>query len=213
MSLPKFAPNAFSGLAFALTPPLQATPYQRMLIALLPPGRLWGALTGVLAAVLLASGDELARVDSRCADLLDESDPSTTIELLPESEAELALPIDASLSISERQARVVGRLVARQRCRPVDLQQSLAVLLVQAPADVVVIERSPAFAASIGDAREIKRFFVYRDPALPGTAFIASAQTLLNAIKRSTTVGTVIESINMLYDDPRSLYDRDLLGA
>jgi hypothetical protein len=75
------------------------------------------------------------------------------------------------------------------------------------------LERSVAFAASIGDAREVFRFFIYRDPSLAGTAFIASAQALVDEMKPSHTVGTVIESISALYDDPHTLYDRDLLGA
>lgn len=184
-----------------------------MLAQLLPPGRLWRLTPGsLLAKVLLASADEIDRVDARVADLLDEADPSTADEMLPEYERELGITAPAA-TIEERRANVVARLVRRQRVRPVDFQQALAPLLQQDPADVVVIERSAAFAASIGDAREIFRFFVYRDPALPGTAFIASAQALVTSMKQSHTIGTVIESVDALYDDPHTLYDRDLLGA
>jgi hypothetical protein len=68
-------------------------------------------------------------------------------------------------------------------------------------------------ASSMGDDREIYRFFVYRDPALPGTYDIEGAQALVDDISPSQTAGYVVESIDFLCDDPYSLCDRDLLGA
>ncbi len=189
-----------------------ATAYQQMQLALLPPGKLWRRVAdSVLSMLFLGAADELERLDARAGDLLDEVDPSTAVELLPEYERELDL--DAAVTTAERQARVVARLVARQRFRPVDFQNALAPLLGQLPVDVVVIERTAAFAASIGDAREIFRFFIYRDPALAGVYYLDSAQELVDQIKPSHTVGHVIESIDFLCDDPYSLCDRDLLGA
>jgi len=90
---------------------------------------------------------------------------------------------------------------------------ALAPLLAQAPADVVVIERTRAFAIAVGDDREIYRFFIYRDPTLPDVYFLASAQAQVDRMQPSHTEGTVVESINFLCDDPHSLCDRDLLGA
>lgn len=191
--------------------PRPAEAYADMLVSLLPPGKLWRWTGSVLRKLLLGSADELTRLDARVTDLLNEADPTTTLELLPEYERELKL--DPAASADERRARIVARLVARQRFRPVDFQQALAPLLALAPADVQVLERTRAFVTSIGDDREIFRFFIYRDPSLPGTPFISSAQALVDAIKPSHTVGTVIESVNFLCDDPHSLCDRDLLGA
>lgn len=185
--------------------------YAQMLTQLLPPGRLRTDLSGFLGKLMLASADELDRVDGRAADLFNEADPSTANELLPEWES--LFDVDAAPTIEERRANIVSRLIRRQRFRPTDFQQALAPLLLQDAEDVVVIERSVAFCASIGDAREIYRFFVYRDPGLPGTAFIASAQVLVTSMKPSHTVGTVIESIALVFDDPFSLFDRDILGA
>lgn len=191
---------------------LAAVAYERMLAALLPPGKLWKLdSTSTLYKLLLGCADELARVDGRVDDMLDEIDPSTAVELLPEYERELDLPSDGTNA--ERQARIVARLVSRQRFRPVDFQQALSHLLAQDPDDVVVLERTHAFAASIGDDREIYQFFIYRNPSLPGTYYVASAQAIVDRIKPSHTIGTVIESTSALYDDAHSLYDRDLLGA
>jgi hypothetical protein len=191
---------------------LAAAVYQRMMTALLPQGRLWKLIgDSVLSDLILAAADELARVDARVDDLLDEADPSTATELLPEYEEMLAL--EEASTVEERRARIVARLVARQRFRPVDFQQALAVLLGQDPEDVVVLERTHAFAVSIGDVREIFRFFIYRDPDEPGDYFVDSAQELVDKIKPSHTKGHVIESVNFLCNDPFSLCDRDILGV
>lgn len=206
-----FDPGAFDFGAFDAMAPAP-NKYARMMLALLPPGKVWRLIGESLTAALFAAcADELGRVDGRVGDLLNEADPSTAVELLPDYEAELAL--DSTGSNAERQARIVARLVARQRYRPVDFQTALAPLLAQDAADVVVMERSHAFADSLGDDREIFRFFIYRNPLLPGTYFVAAAQALVDAIKPSHTIGAVIESLSMLYDDPRSLDDRDLRGA
>lgn len=188
-----------------------ADDYAGMLTALLPPGGLWRFFGSVLSKVLLGSADEIARVDDRVADMLNEADPSTANELLPEYERELG--IAAAPTIEERRANVVARLVRRQRFRPVDFRQVLAPLLGQAAADVVVIERSRADAIAVGDERAIFRFFVYRDPALAGTAFIASAQVMVDEMKPSHTVGHVIESIAFTCGDPHSIVGRDILEA
>ena len=190
---------------------LAADAYQRMMAKLLPPGRLWRMIDSTLSDLLLGCADELARLDARVDDLFDEADPSTADELLPEYERMLDLSSDGTTA--ERQARVVARLVARQRYRPVDFQTALAPLLGQDAGDVVVLERTVAEAAAMGDAREIFRFFIYRDPAAPGTYYLDSAQALVDKIKPAHTVGHVIESVSFLCDDPHSLCDRDLLGA
>jgi hypothetical protein len=184
--------------------------YARMMKALLPPGRLWRLVASILLKVLEASAEELARVHGRAEDLLREADPRTATELLPDFERELRLTAVGTLE--ERRARVVARRVRRQRFRPVDFQNALAPLLGLAPENVVIIERSAEFAASIGDVREIFRFFAYRDPTLPGTHFLASAQELVNKMKPSHTAGHVIESVAARYGDPHSLYGRDLMG-
>lgn len=218
MSGPKFSPAAFSATAFAVAPehPASAGMYARMMIALLPPGKLWRTIGSTLYNLFLGCADELARVHERSADLLSESVPSTAIELLPEYERELGIT-DPAATTAERQANIVARLVARQRFRPVDFQQALAPLLGQDPDDVDVRERSHAAAMTMGafpiTGDEIFRFFIYRNPALGGAYFLASAQALVDKIKPSHTKGYVIESVSFLCDDPFSLCDRDLLGV
>jgi uncharacterized protein YmfQ (DUF2313 family) len=189
-----------------------ADAYARMMESLLPPGRAWRLIgQSFLHKVFMACADELGRLDQRMRDLLDEADPLTVDELLPEQEAELALPSDGTLA--ERRARVVARLVARQRYRPADFQTSLSPLLGLAAADIKVLERTHAMASSMRDDREIFEFFVYRDPTLPGTYYLTSAQALVDTIAASHTQGYVIESIDACCDDDLSHCDADLVGT
>jgi hypothetical protein len=183
-----------------------------MLTALLPPGKLWRLVgESLIVPLLQGCADELARLDARAMDLLDELIPTLAVETLPDWERSYELTSDGTTA--ERQARVTARYIALERRRPVDFQTILAPLLGQDPADVVVIERTHAMAAAMGDDREIRRFFIYRDPTLAGAYYLDSAQTLVDDINRSTCVGHVIESVDFLCDDPYSLCDRDLLGA
>lgn len=191
---------------------MTADEYARMLYSLLPHGKLWRVIGSKLYELFLGNADELVRLHGRLLDLIEESDPTTADELLPEYEEELGLT--AAATLEERRAAIVARQVRRQRFRPIDFFETLAPLLNQ---DVLVedevIERAPEDAVVIDDAREIFRFFVFRNPALPGTYYLQSAQAVIDAMKPSHTSGTAIESINFLCDDPHSLCDRDILGA
>lgn len=95
-----------------------AEDYKGLLQAFLPPGRLWDALreTGSLADDLLAAlAEEFARVDQRVDDLLDETDPRTTLEMLSEWEAWAGLP-DACTgdfdTIQQRRGALVQHLTS-----------------------------------------------------------------------------------------------------
>ena len=187
--------------------------YTNTLLALLPPGRLWRWVGSNLFNLFAGCADELDRFDGRVTDLLNEADPRTASELLPDYETELDLV--AAATTAERQANIVALTTARQGFKPADFQAALAPLFDQAAADVVIIERTHAQAVTMGDlsGNEIFRFFAYRDPTIPGTYYLASAQALIDKIKPSHTLGYAIESIDFLCDDSHSLCDRDLLGA
>lgn len=95
---------------------MTADDYLRQLQALLPPG---AALTlepdGILTKFLHGLAEELARVDSRGGDLVDQVDPRTSDELLGEWETLLGLPdtcAAALVTLAERQAAAFARLIA-----------------------------------------------------------------------------------------------------
>lgn len=189
-----------------------AVQYADMLKQLLPPSRYWRLdPDSNISRVLLGCADELARISGRVRDLLEELDPRTTDELLPDFERLYA--IDATGTEAERRAFLAALVTRRPRARPVDFQQVLAPLLGQDADDVVIIERTRAQAIAMDDDREIYRFFIYRDPDLPGLYDVARAQEYVDRMAPSHTKGHVIESIDFLCDDPFSLCDRDLLGV
>ena len=178
---------------------------------LLPAGRLWRLDAGsVLSLVLLAAGDELARISGRSADMVEEADSATTTELLEDFERELLLP--STGTDADRRLRIVALEKREQKSRPLDVQVALAPYLDLAEVDVEVIETSRADAIATGDDTDIYRFHVYRDPALPGTPDLAAAQLELDIVAQSHTLGRVCESKSMICDEAESLCDRDLVG-
>lgn len=96
----------------AILPPVRhdGAAYGRQLEKLLPPGRAVGGAGSLMAKTCAAAGQELARVDARIGDALDEMDPRTAIETLPEWEGVLGL--EGTGDDGVRQAAIVGKLVS-----------------------------------------------------------------------------------------------------
>ena len=89
--------------------------YRAQLQALLPQGGAWPRESeAVLTRALHAFADEMARLDARGDDLLEEIDPRTTVELLADWERVAGLPEDCApavvLSTEERRAALVAKL-------------------------------------------------------------------------------------------------------
>lgn len=97
---------------------MRATPelYLSQLQALLPTGAAWPREPDtVLTTVLLAMADGLSRAHNRALELIEEADPRTTLELLPDWERVCGLPDPCSglaATVAERRAQVVARLIA-----------------------------------------------------------------------------------------------------
>lgn len=112
--------------------PHSAEAYQAQLAALLPRGRAWPREGGsTLMRLLHAEADELARIDGRAADLFEETDPRSTLELLTDWERVAGLPdncIPAPDSIAERRAALLARLTGQggqSRAYFIDLAASM----------------------------------------------------------------------------------------
>lgn len=90
--------------------------YLAQLQALLPPGAAWTReADAILTKLLTALADELARVDGRADDLVDQLDPRTSNEMLTDWETILGLPdvcADALSTIQERRAAAYATLTA-----------------------------------------------------------------------------------------------------
>jgi uncharacterized protein YmfQ (DUF2313 family) len=98
----------------AIETPRGEAAYAAQMAQLLPKGAAWAfAADGVFARLLLALAAEFARIDSRALDLIEEADPRTTLELLPDWERVAALPdacTGAPDEVSERQAALHQKL-------------------------------------------------------------------------------------------------------
>ncbi len=93
---------------------LIADDYLSQLQALLPPGPAWTRdAEATLTKLLNAWADELARVDGRAAQLIDETDPRTTTELLADWERVAGLPdpcVGADQTTVQRRAALHAKL-------------------------------------------------------------------------------------------------------
>lgn len=91
-----------------------AAAYTAQLQALLPSGAAWPRDPDAQLTKLIAGlAEEFARVDGRAARLLDEADPRTALELLPEWERLVGLPdacIPVTGSVRERQLAVAAKV-------------------------------------------------------------------------------------------------------
>ena len=88
--------------------------YLAQLQDLLPPGPAWDRETGsILTKLLHGLAEELSRVHNRALDLIEESDPRTTLELLADWERTAGLPeecIDPPDTLIERRNALVEKL-------------------------------------------------------------------------------------------------------
>lgn len=94
--------------------------YLDQLKALLPPGAAWSrALGAIIGRPIEAMAEGLARVHARAQQLLTESDPRETLEMLPDWERIMGLPdpcAGPSPTIEQRRAQVLARF--RQETGP-----------------------------------------------------------------------------------------------
>lgn len=90
--------------------------YLAQLQALLPQGKAWPReADAALTQLLAAWADEMARVDGRAADLIEEADPRATAELLADWERVASLPDScvAAYGITQTTAQRRNALVAK----------------------------------------------------------------------------------------------------
>jgi uncharacterized protein YmfQ (DUF2313 family) len=94
-----------------------AQDYRDQLHALLPKGAAWPRrLTTVWSGLLSGLAEELARVDGRGLDLIEEALPDTTLEMLSDWERVMGLPdecLPRDDSVESRRAAVLAKLIAQ----------------------------------------------------------------------------------------------------
>lgn len=110
------------GGKWTLGPAHDAADYARQAQQLLPPGPAWPRDSeALLTALLEALGEEYALAEASARSLMDEADPRTTSQMLPEWEDAFGLPDECSDpgADEERRLNLVARyLGARNASRP-----------------------------------------------------------------------------------------------
>lgn len=159
--------------------------YTRELMALLPPGAAWQVEAGTfLRALLEGIATELARVDARSGDLVDEWDPRTTSEMLTDWERILGLPdgcTDQTSSIALRRAAVVARVAG---------------IGGQTAAYFIKLAAAMGYTITITEFRPFRVNSAVNDP-LCGTAWAYAWQVNapLNTVRRMSVLGPVNEPL------------------
>lgn len=98
---------------------LSVDAYARQLKQLLPRGRLWKLEpTSWLSKLLLGISEELARIDARGEDLLDEWDPRTATETLEDWERLLSITPAAGAALTDRRVAVAAAYAAQGGATP-----------------------------------------------------------------------------------------------
>jgi uncharacterized protein YmfQ (DUF2313 family) len=93
---------------------VDANAYARQLKQLLPQGSLFALeLDSVLSDLLLGISDELARVDGRCEDLVNEWDPRTADQTLGDWERVLDITPPEGATDASRRLMVAARVIAQ----------------------------------------------------------------------------------------------------
>lgn len=175
---------------------LTATDYLAQLQALLPQGPAWPRdAEAELTRLLAAWADELARVDGRAADLVEEADPRTTAELLADWERVAGLP-DACV-----EALGLGQTTAQRRAA---LVAKLTTIGGQSAAYYI------ALAASLGYAITVTEFDLHDvednvEHPLTGTPWQFAWQ--VNAAEDTIGVLAVTDTV----EDPLAWWGNELL--
>lgn len=79
--------------------------------------------------------------------------------------------------------------------------------------NVTIIEMTDEVTAASGDQSDIFFAFIHRSPDDPGTYDLQNAQRQMDKCKQAHTLILVGESDVARYDDPHSLFDRDIYGV
>jgi len=91
-----------------------AQDYFNQLVSLLPKGPAWPIENGFFNKLLTAWSIEFARIDAEVDRLITETDPRTTVELLPDYERVFGLPTDCmigqSQTLDQRHAALVSQM-------------------------------------------------------------------------------------------------------
>ncbi len=169
------------------------------------------------AAEFLALGGALADVRNVILDSLREAFATEAWDLLSELETIYGLPVRTDLAEEDRQARLVAKIRAARAGTPQGILRAVAPYDTTAqvfevgPSDVTQEADLPT---APGAARGVYQWAlqiasaVYDDPTK-----LAAILAIVEQMKPAHTRGSVCVTVGFRFDDPDSLFDRDVFGV
>jgi len=177
-----------------------AADYAVLLRQLLPVGSAWDfGPDSAFADLLGGLAEELARIDARGQDLLEEADPHTTLELLADWERNTGLPdacFGAPDNVPERQIAVAQRITGlggQSRAYFINLAAQLGYI-------VTIDEFAPFEVGSLaGDLCYSEEWrFVWRVNVLPPETDLPARQFLLSEFLAGSRAGEYLRGFGAL---------------
>jgi hypothetical protein len=187
-------------------------------------GTAFGASDGTaVAADLLALAGALADARQALRDLADEAFVDTANDLLDELERAYGLPVQPDLSLVSRRARLTAKVRAARAGTPDDILRAVraldptATLTENTPASVPRTADLPGPPAVAGGDRFVFLFAVRLAVATwSDTSLRARIDALLDQMQPAHTdhvLHTNDPANGFRFDDPDSLFDRDVFGT
>lgn len=157
---------------------------------------------------LMVEGDALGFAWAQLNELLTNTLPDRSTKRLDRWEAICRIQPGPTDSIQTRRNRILAFMQQVAGYTVDKIVTAVAPVLACTPDQLEIIENRNDGV----NPEKVWLWFIKRDPALPGTPDIPTAQRIIDQMKPAHTRGLVGESTSFKCDDPHSLTDRDLLG-
>jgi len=173
--------------------------YENLLQNLLAPGDAFSFALGKLQTKILAGlAVEFERIDQRAKDLIRETDPRTTSEMLEDWEREYGLPGDCfagvELSFEERRAAVFARYIDNGENTKESLEQ-----LISAYGKIGTVVDNLDFTFTVTMAEESERILFRSGAGRAGENLLFFGGTTIECVIRELKPAHTI--VNFIYED------------
>lgn len=153
--------------------------YKTQLIALLPPGVMWPAVqtSSTFINLLDALAEELARIDARVHNLMDEVYPDTAVEMLPDWERVAGLPDKCTGELSTLQQRHSALISVLSIER--SLSRAFYISIAARLGFVVTITELPNFVWQVNAVLDTNAVYFRVNVSVTGDPLVQSLNNLL----------------------------------
>jgi uncharacterized protein YmfQ (DUF2313 family) len=172
--------------------------YKQQLIALMPTGGIWPShqVVNNLARLIDALAEELARIDARALELMEEAFPNTAVELLPDWERVAGLPgaCTGELgTLQQRHSALMGVLTIER-----SLSQQYYIDLALRLGFVITIAETANFTWQVTAAQDVNAVYFRVDISAIGDPLVQSATNLLECVFQALKPAHTIVTFNYI---------------